>query len=108
MMDDEQSEAADAKYVSSLNPEFGDARGFWNRYEELAGSNDRELSNDLNANLDTLLIFVCTRSHSSGRQLSLNKPFFIHSPHAVSGRLIFGNQHSIHFLYDALPLARQL
>ncbi|KIO18703.1 hypothetical protein M407DRAFT_83636, partial [Tulasnella calospora MUT 4182] len=57
-MDGEQSEATDSKYVSSLNPEFGDARGFWNRYEELAGHNDRELSGDLNANLDNLLIFA--------------------------------------------------
>ncbi|KAG8957252.1 hypothetical protein FRC00_004255 [Tulasnella sp. 408] len=58
MMDDGQSEAADPKYVSTLNPEFGDAGDFWNRYEDLAGNKEREMSKDLNGNLDTLLIFA--------------------------------------------------
>ncbi|KAG9013740.1 hypothetical protein FRB90_005774 [Tulasnella sp. 427] len=57
-MQDAQPTSEDAKYLSSLNPEFGDARGFWKLYDDLANSKDRDLSKDLNGNLDTLLIFA--------------------------------------------------
>ncbi|KAG8986794.1 hypothetical protein FRB90_003771, partial [Tulasnella sp. 427] len=73
-MQAERSGLGDERYVSSLNPEFGDARGFWNRYEELAGNIDRDLSKDLNANLDTLLIFAGLFSAINTAFISLAMP----------------------------------
>lgn len=60
-MQEVQSESGDGGYGSSLNPEFGDARDFWKLYDDLANSKDRELSKDLNGNLDTLFIFVSSQ-----------------------------------------------
>ncbi|KIO17563.1 hypothetical protein M407DRAFT_84854, partial [Tulasnella calospora MUT 4182] len=57
-MEESPLEAPDGKYQSSLKPEFGDGRGFWKLYDDLAESKDRDLSMDLNGNLDTLLIFA--------------------------------------------------
>ncbi|KAG8951205.1 hypothetical protein FRC04_006687 [Tulasnella sp. 424] len=53
-MQEVQSESGDGGSESSLNPEFGDARDFWKLYDDLANSKDRDLSEDLNGNLDTL------------------------------------------------------
>lgn len=48
----------DPNYVSSLERRFGQIGDFWKRYDRLADQKDKEMSKNLNGNLDVLLIFV--------------------------------------------------
>lgn len=45
-------------YVPNISSRFGQIGDFWKRYDELADKKDREMSKNLNGNLDVLLIFV--------------------------------------------------
>lgn len=48
----------DHNYVPSMAPSFGQIGDFWSRYDRLADQTDKEMSKNLNGNLDVLLIFV--------------------------------------------------
>lgn len=52
------AEAFQDNYVPNLSSRFGQIGDFWKRYDELADRKDREMSRNLNGNLDVLLIFV--------------------------------------------------
>ncbi|KAG8987734.1 hypothetical protein FRB90_003171, partial [Tulasnella sp. 427] len=42
---------------NGLRPKFGQAGDFWARYNKIADDYDKDLSKNLNGNLDVLLIF---------------------------------------------------
>ncbi|KIO19474.1 hypothetical protein M407DRAFT_82759, partial [Tulasnella calospora MUT 4182] len=49
---------ANENYVPNISSRFGQIGDFWKRYDDLADKKDREMSKNLNGNLDVLLIFA--------------------------------------------------
>ncbi|KAG8923705.1 hypothetical protein FRC01_012461 [Tulasnella sp. 417] len=64
----------DPNYVSSIERKFGQIGDFWNRYEKLADQSDKEMSKNLNGNLDVLLIFAGLFSAVNTAFISLSIP----------------------------------
>lgn len=64
----------DHNYVPSMAPSFGQIGDFWSRYDRLADQTDKEMSKNLNGNLDVLLIFAGLFSAVNTAFISLSIP----------------------------------
>ncbi|KIO30949.1 hypothetical protein M407DRAFT_68625, partial [Tulasnella calospora MUT 4182] len=69
-----KDERKDTWVPGRLRPKFGQVCNFWKRYDELADRNDREMSRNLNSNLDVLLIFAALFSAINTTFISLTMP----------------------------------
>ncbi|KAG8909401.1 hypothetical protein FRC01_006962 [Tulasnella sp. 417] len=69
-----EGRAGDPNYVPNVEQKFGQIGDFWNRYTKLADQRDKEMLEDLNSDLDTLLIFAGLFSAVNTAFISISFP----------------------------------